>query len=395
MSPTKLLINRLNSFLQKYERENVIFVLDTSAWLRLYWAVPTRVPRFLFNYCNCGYPIRITEQIKKEFYRNIVYLPQKINQLTSASARYLAKGEKAEILAMDDIPIEKRGQVYQKIFSIFGEKKTNDLVKKVFAEANQKESVGLDDNEIRDAISEANLLFQEKRPFPGQGDCSKDTNPFGDYLIFKELEKLASKDKASIVFVTFDFKEKNYWSLFQEKFLADCGRELLYVDVPSFDCFTSRFGTVGDSIGIPIRNGIVSKHLKEVQELCVKETGPAVEDYFSLGFCYLKSPASEKLITSVRLIDHQESNFVVDFGCDNLGSASYDCEFDVIADVEVSYQAFTLNSHEPPAIAVESKHLNGKALGVITRNYGNSEDILDFSKEHWLDVSTISFSQTD
>lgn len=392
MEPPDKLIVRIDSFLRKHQRDNVLFVLDTSAWLRLYWAVPNRVPRFLFNYVNCGYPVRLTEHIKEEFYSNIVYLPKKVMEKAKDSASHLQRGERTEMLAMDDVPEEKRSEIYQKLLAIYSGGKTGDLIERAFGDASHKEVIGLSENEKAAVIEEAKRRIEAKIPFPGRRDRFKSGNRFGDFLIFEELKKLARQEKASLVFVTFDLKEKRKWPSFQREFFAETGYELCYVDIPSFDRFTDRYGSAGDVLGMPIRNAIISEHLQEVQELCASEIGKAVDEYFASGRCYLANPSDNKLFSSARLLKHQESNFIVDFGCDNNGSASYDCEFDVEADVEVIYLTFSLAGHEQPVQIAEKKHLKGSTFGMITRNYGRAEDILDFDKESWLDISVINFA---
>jgi len=387
----------LSEFLTIHARDNVLVVLDTSAWLRLFRAAPNRVPGFLFNYFNCGYPLRITGHIQDEFDNNIDYVERNAVVVQDVTANSLNRGKHLHLYAMDREPSERSGEVYKKLLALYGGKTTNGMINKVVQTLEAKPVVRLTEEEIKQGEAEAATLANEGIPFPGRGDLRKGGNVYGDYLIYLELQKLAREEKADIVFATNDYKEKEFWPSFEEEFKRKTDHELCHVDIPSFDQFTDRYGTAADEIaGRDQRNEIINKHLHEVEVQYAGEAAKAVEEYFAIGRCYLPVPDWHKQPVNIKLLDHRETGFKVDFGSSGYGcTASYDCSFDVEADIEATYQIFPENWHEPLATQKETKKIKGTALAIITRNYDRPEDILKLRKKHWTDISSIDFSYED
>lgn len=379
-------------FLETHNSNYLFIVFDTSAWLRLFRAAPNRVPAFLFNYFNCGYPISSTKRIQREFYKNIAFVEKDVLVQEKKVVSRLGNDFDASLFAVENITKEKRAEVYQQLLSLYGGAKISEMILKAFSGVETDDLVGLTQEEIVQKESEAQNLALEGKAFPGFKDKQKKKDKYGDYLIFAELEKLAIQKEADILFVTFDVKENMYWPHFEEEFLKETNRELLYIDVPSFDKFTDRFGDTANALaGVDIRNEIIASHLKKVEERYVSETGKAVEDYFALNRCYLPAPDWKKAPVKIELLSHKESNFSVDFGTDDCGSAFYDCSFVVEAEVRITYEIFPENRQDPIYQIAEDKSLKGIAQGMITRCYGEPQNISNLEKEHWLDVSYIDF----
>jgi hypothetical protein len=142
------------------------------------------------------------------------------------------------------------------------------------------------------------------------------------------------------------------------------------------------------------RNEIINKHLHEVEVQYAGEAGKAVEEYFVLRRCYLPVPDWRKQPINIKLLNHRETGFKVDFGSSDYGcTASYDCSFGVEADIEITYQIIPEDRTKPLTTQKEIKKIKGTALAVITRHYDRPEDILEFKKEHWVDVSNINFDE--
>jgi len=313
------------------------------------------------------------------------------------TANSLNRGKHLHLYAMDREPSERSGEVYKKLLALYGGKTTNGMINKVVQTLEAKPVVRLTEEEIKQGEAEAATLANEGIPFPGRGDLRKGGNVYGDYLIYLELQKLAREEKADIVFATNDYKEKEFWPSFEEEFKRKTDHELCHVDIPSFDQFTDRYGTAADEIaGRDQRNEIINKHLHEVEVQYAGEAAKAVEEYFAIGRCYLPVPDWHKQPVNIKLLDHRETGFKVDFGSSGYGcTASYDCSFDVEADIEATYQIFPENWHEPLATQKETKKIKGTALAIITRNYDRPEDILKLRKKHWTDISSIDFSYED
>jgi hypothetical protein len=385
----------INGFLRSHEKDNVLIVLDTSAWLRLFRAVPNRVPGFLFNYFNCGYPLRITGHIQDEFDNNIDYVERNVVEVQDRTAKNLDQGKHLHLYAMDRGPSERKGEIYKKLLVLYGGKTTNEMVNQMVQTLEAKSVVRLTEEEIKQGEVEADGLAKEGRPFPGSGDSYKAGNVYGDYLIYLELQKLTREEKADIVFVTNDYKEKEFWPSFEEEFKKRTSYELCYVDIPSFDQFTDRYGNEADEVaGREQRNEIINKHLHEVEVQYAGEAGKAVEEYFVLRRCYLPVPDWRKQPINIKLLNHRETGFKVDFGSSDYGcTASYDCSFGVEADIEITYQIIPEDRTKPLTTQKEIKKIKGTALAVITRHYDRPEDILEFKKEHWVDVSNINFDE--
>jgi hypothetical protein len=387
----------LSFFLEKHGRDNVLIVLDTSGWLRLFRAVPNRVPGFLFNYFNCGYPLRITGHIQEEFRNNLDYVQRNVVEVQNITAKNLDRGKNLQYFAMDKARSERKGNIYKKLLALYGGKGTNASVRKMIQSLEKKPVVSLTEEETRQGEVEAAKLSKEGRPFPGCGDFHKTGNIYGDYLIFLELQKLAREESADIIFATNDYKEKPFWPCFEEEFKKKTNFELLYIDIPSFDQFADRFGAVAEEVaGRDQRNEIINskKHLREVEVQYAPEAGKAVEDYFALDRCYLSASNWRKQPVAIKLLNHKETGFKVDFGASDYGCvASYDCSFEVKAQIEITYQIIPEDRNSPLTKQKEVMNIEGAAFAVITRHYDFPEDILKLKKKHWIDVSNIDFDE--
>lgn len=381
----------LSTFLSKHSRDNVLIVLDTSAWLRLFRAAPNRVPGFLFNYFNCGYPLRITGHILEEFDKNLEYVEKDVVEVQEQTAYCLDRGKSLDLFAMNKASSENKGEVYKKLLSLYGGKDTNGLIGKSVQAITANPVAELTAEEAKQGEAEVAQLVKEKRPFPGSGDLRKVDNLYGDYLIYLELQKLAKEENADIVFATFDLKERDHWYSFEEEFKKKADHELRYVDIPAFDEFTDCYGTVSEELGgREIRNKIINENLANAEDFYKDEAGKAVEVYFALGLCFFPTNDWRKNTINVKLLDHKEAGFKINYGTyDSGGQTSYDCSFGVEVRIEVTYQIITEDRRQPLGRASEEKTLRGTAQAIITRRYGEPQDILDLAKEHWMDVSNI------
>jgi hypothetical protein len=317
-------------------------------------------------------------------------------EVQDRTAKSLDQGKHLHLYAMDKEPSERRGEIYKKLLALYGGKTTNEMVNKMVQILEAKSVVRLTEEEIKQGKAEAAGLTKKGRPFPGSGDSSKAANVYGDYLIYLELQKLAREEKADIVFATNDYKEKEFWPSFEKEFKKKTNRELLYISIPSFDQFTDRYGAIADAIaGEEQRNKLIGSkhHLHEVEVQYASEAEKAVEEYFALRRYYLPVPDWRKQPMEIKLLNHKEIGFSVDFGAsDNEFSASYDCSFEVVAEIEITYQIIPEDRTKPLTTQKEKKKIKGMALAVITRHYDYPKDILKLSKRHWIDVSSIDVS---
>lgn len=225
-----------------FNDENSFFVFDTNALLDLYRLGKETTDKVLNLIDKYKSRIIIPYHVAKEYHIDL------LGVITSRIASYnnvLNAYNDEQILNMlcDNLKLNELPTIKEKLKILIGDsiskffkgvEEERDYLKEQFQSwtLQQKISDSLGGNildpfneeEIKAIESEGQKRYENKIP-PGYEDIKKDTNTFGDLIIWKEILRFAKSKSCSVIFISRDLKED--WILRRNG--MDCGprQELL------------------------------------------------------------------------------------------------------------------------------------------------------------------------
>ena len=209
--------------------ENATFVFDTNVLLNLYRYSKDTRDALLNSMEQLKDRIWIPHQIAYEFMRNreetIYDTANRYERLRGSSEKFLKECMTELRLKQDDKEFSNLAKYIQKWISKKEAMKTeiidskNDIILQNLLELfSGRVGKPYDSNQLSKIEKEGKERYDKKIP-PGYKDQKKDSNMYGDLILWKQIMDFALSNKVNIIFVTLDQKE-DWWNILHKKTLG-------------------------------------------------------------------------------------------------------------------------------------------------------------------------------
>ena len=206
--------------------ENATFVFDTNVLLNLYRYSKDTRDALLNSMEQLKDRIWIPYQVAYEFMKNrvetILYTKKRYERLRNESESFLGKCKNELRVKQDDKDFSNLTKYIQKWISKKEAMETeiadiNDdcILQTLLRLFEGRVGKPYNSNQLETIKSQGEERYKKKVP-PGYKDQKKDSNMYGDLILWKQIIDYASKNKVNIIFVTLDRKE-DWWNIIDGK----------------------------------------------------------------------------------------------------------------------------------------------------------------------------------
>jgi hypothetical protein len=296
--------------------KNAYFTFDTNSLLNLYRYSQSTRTDLIDLISKLDRRVFLTNQVAFEFSKNRL---ETINAIITYNREFLKEIEKikdnvisfnaspflshnlteklAEIIAEINKEVNENIKLYDKYFS---SDILYELLNLVFKD---KVLNGFEKDELNRIEKEGETRYSKKIP-PGYSDSKKESNKFGDLIIWKEMIEFSKSKNAPIIFVTEDNKEDWIWKLKDGKTIGarpELIQEFLKETNNNFHIYKShRFIEIGSKFfNEQVNNETLEEITKVNSELCLS-------GYFE----YLKTLENNDLEEKLKILTPREADLL-------------------------------------------------------------------------------------